>query len=359
MDKAPNSLPEIVISLTSFPARIDLMQNTLDSICNQSLKADKIVLWLAEEQFPDKEKNLPDFFADYYQFNFEVRWCKEDIRPHKKYYYAFKAFPEALIIVVDDDLIYEKGMVETLVASWKVYPYAVSAMRTHLITKNEKGEIEPYRRWLNEFSGVIGIPSMQLFSTSGAGTLYPPGCMDDEVFNIDCIKEYCLNADDIWLKIMQVKKGTPVVLAKNFVKLIEVDGTQEIALCKVNVDQRVNDVQLNNLLSLYNKNSEFEKLIFEDNFNENTFINRFDLIKENLIIDCKNTCNNTYINQLESDIKGYIQLCEKYKAEIRKLNRQKNRFKRDLSDYPRLIKKGIQSIKNNGLFYTIKLFIER
>ena len=86
--------------------------------------------------------------------------------------------------------------------------------------------------------------------------------MYDEVFNIDCIKEYCLNADDIWLKIMQVKKGTPVVLAKNFVKLIEVDGTQEIALCKVNVDQRVNDVQLNNLLSLYNKNSEFEKLIF-------------------------------------------------------------------------------------------------
>ena len=34
-----------------------------------------------------------------------IRFC-EDLKAHKKYYYAFKEYPDDIVITVDDDVIY-------------------------------------------------------------------------------------------------------------------------------------------------------------------------------------------------------------------------------------------------------------
>lgn len=64
-----------------------------------------------------------------------------------------RRFPEALIITVDDDLIYEDSMVDTLFKSYLRYPEAVSAVRTHLMVENEMGCIEPYSEWKKSIQG--------------------------------------------------------------------------------------------------------------------------------------------------------------------------------------------------------------
>lgn len=42
---------KIVVSLTSFPARIKKVHIVIESLLNQTIKPDKIILWLSKEQF--------------------------------------------------------------------------------------------------------------------------------------------------------------------------------------------------------------------------------------------------------------------------------------------------------------------
>lgn len=104
---------------------------------------------------------------------------------------------------------------------------------------------------------------MRLFATSGAGTLFPPNVMPPETFDMDVIRATSLNADDVWLKVMQVIGRVPVVAATdNQVianipldaaraqnRLAYVPDTQEEALCHVNTESGGNDVILARTLS--------------------------------------------------------------------------------------------------------------
>lgn len=257
--------PKIIVSLTSFPQRINTTYIALQSIYRQTRKADMVILWLAENQFPNKEADLPTDLLDYRDFGLQIRWCPEDIRPHKKYFYTMQEYPEDIVITVDDDLTYDPQMIEKLFVSYLHHPDAVSTVRAHLVTHDEHGSIAPYASWIKEFSGIVGTPSMQLFSTSGAGTLYPPHCMDSEVFHLKNIKELCLNADDLWLKVMQVRKGTPVVLVDENHLLQYIPNTQENALRKANVNQDGNDVQLKKILSVYDADGQYATKILAEN----------------------------------------------------------------------------------------------
>lgn len=44
---------EIIVSLTTFPARISTVWITIETIFRQEVMPDRIVLWLAKEQFPN------------------------------------------------------------------------------------------------------------------------------------------------------------------------------------------------------------------------------------------------------------------------------------------------------------------
>ena len=125
------SEPRIVVSLTSYPARIHSVYRVIDNILSQTRKPDRILLWLAESQFPEKERNLPGELMKETERGLEIRWCR-DLRPHKKYLYAMKEFPEDILITVDDDLVYPDDMIDVLYQSYVKHPRAVSAMRTHI-----------------------------------------------------------------------------------------------------------------------------------------------------------------------------------------------------------------------------------
>lgn len=90
---------------------------------------------------------------------------------------------------------------------------------------------------------------MRIFATNGAGTLYPPHAMPSETFDAEGIKKTCLTADDLWLKVMQVKAGIPVVAATSDQLLDYVPGTQgEEALCHQNTESGVNNIVLKAIL---------------------------------------------------------------------------------------------------------------
>ncbi len=234
----------IVVSLTSYPARLGTLDQTLATVYNQTRQADEVVLWLAREQFPGLEGELPQSLLQLVEEKkLTVRWC-DDLKPHKKYFYALQEYREALVVTVDDDLLYPEHMLENLYQSWLRHPGAVSAVRAHLMLLSEAGEIRPYNEWIKETDVCQDQPSMQLFATGGAGALYPPELFPKETFDKDAVMENCLWADDLWLKAVQLIADIPVVVAQPFEELRYVPGTQEGGLYHQNEDANRNDTQL-------------------------------------------------------------------------------------------------------------------
>ena len=75
--------PKIIVSLTTFPKRIKTVHITIEQLLTQSVKPDKLILWLAEEQFPNKENDLPEDLLRLREFGLTIGWCK-DLRSYKK-----------------------------------------------------------------------------------------------------------------------------------------------------------------------------------------------------------------------------------------------------------------------------------
>ena len=76
-----------IVSLTSFPARINEVWICIDSLMRQTFKPDKIILWLADSQFPDRV--LPESLRKYEKKGLSICWC-DDLRSYKKFFYTIQ-----------------------------------------------------------------------------------------------------------------------------------------------------------------------------------------------------------------------------------------------------------------------------
>ena len=242
---------KIIVSMTSYPARINAIRPSIESLLAQSLKPDMIILWLAEEQFPEKENDLPNELLKLKEYGLTINWCS-DLRSYKKLIPALETYPEDIIITVDDDLLYDEFMLEKLYLSYQKYPNAISCVRVHLMQYDEQGNLLPYKEWVKENSDYVAEPRMDLFCTTGAGTLFPPHILPDEVKNIDVFMNDCRNADDIWVNVMASMKKVPVVLVDKQKNLRYAPETQGQCLWHDNVDGGGNDKQLQTILQRYN-----------------------------------------------------------------------------------------------------------
>ncbi|MCL1989898.1 MAG: phosphotransferase [Defluviitaleaceae bacterium] len=244
----------IVVSLTSYPERISNIHLTIETLMNQSKKADRLLLYLSKDQFPQLEKDLTPELLDQANRGLAIKWVDDDLKPHKKYYYAMQAFPDDLIITVDDDVLYDEKLIDVLYQSYLKFPHMVSATRAHLMTFNEvngKKEVAPYKYWLKDYELIREQPSMKLIPIGIGGVLYPPGIMHEELLNAEAIKRTCLKADDLWLKMMQVMVNTPTVVTKEKLDVKENGVDKSTALWKENVLENLNDIQFNQILAEY------------------------------------------------------------------------------------------------------------
>ena len=247
-----NTLPRketVVLSLTSFPARIDQAYVAIKSLMRQSVKADRIVLWLAEDQF--KDFALPKKFDRLTKRGLRVRYV-EDLRSHKKYYYALQEQkPDELVITFDDDIIYEKDAVKKLIKKHNEYPECIVCNRGHEIEFDDNG-LKPYNEWKIRFEGGVETPEMNIMPSTGNGCLYPYGVMPESTFDKELFIRNAYSADDIWMRFNSLENGVFVVRTqKEVATLVNVFSSQKTALNRVNDGQNENQKTVDNLIRVF------------------------------------------------------------------------------------------------------------
>ena len=240
----------VIISLTSFPARLSTIWQCVESLKRQSVTPEKIILYLSKEQVSQFE--LPSSLINEEDDLFEIRMVDGDIRSHKKYYYAMKEFPGKMIVTTDDDVIYPPFMLSDLLEAHELYPSDVIANHTHII-KHENGVVAPYVEWYDLPVNQCKIDKTENQIQVGiGGVLYPPNALNSDVFNLDLARNLSFLADDLWLYAQTVIGGHTVVKSKfNKDTLIPIRINNDKTLTSENVLQNKNDMQLKMLRSYY------------------------------------------------------------------------------------------------------------
>lgn len=241
---------KLICSLTSFPARADEIWKSIETIFNQSYKADEVVLWLADSQF--KDRKIPESLANLVERGLTIRWCDEDLRSHKKYFYVLQEYKDADVVLLDDDLYYPYRLLENLVNMAKNNPATICATRVHKI-KHIGKVIAPYKVWTHNYNGKE-CDSKDLFFTSGAGTLIPTGIMPEGLYNKNVFKKICFFADDVWLNFWARKQGIKIITNDFYNKEeISIGKTQNNKLVSQNVLSGGNDMQIKAVLKYLNE----------------------------------------------------------------------------------------------------------
>ena len=237
-----NGKDKVIVSLTSYPARFDTIHLCIKSLMYQTIKPDKIILWLGSDS---AEVKLPLELEELKKFGLEVIYKDENLKPHKKYYYAIQDYPNSIVITVDDDVIYSPTMLASLLKMHEKYPKTVCARRVHEIVCNQQ-IIAKYNSW-NQACQTVLRPAMRLMAVGVGGVLYPPNALDKLAFDKELIKNVCLNADDLWLKFMEALQNTKVVwcpcLWGHPANILE----NQSGLCDSNVGDNRNDKYLEQL----------------------------------------------------------------------------------------------------------------
>lgn len=201
--------PKLIVSLTSYPKRINVVPLVIDSLLRQSLKPDMVILWLAEEEFPQKEHSLPKRLRRYTRFGLQIRWC-ENIKSYKKLIPALLEYPDDIIVTADDDSIYPEDWLESLYCSFIHFPTQIHghhAFHYHIDSNYNitNSEIITQSSILTSTSMLIGI----------GGILYPPHSLYKNVTSIKLFTSIAPTNDDFWFWAMAHLQGTSIRLVNN------------------------------------------------------------------------------------------------------------------------------------------------
>lgn len=242
--------PRVIVSLTSYPARIRTVHRVISALLHQTLKPDLVVLWLGEDKFPGKEKDLPGELLRLTQFGLTIGWCK-DLRSYTKLIPALRTFPEDIIVTADDDTFYGPLWLERLHLSYLQNPYCVHSCCVLCVPKPKNGCFAPYRTWVQNH--VPGHCAYSNFLLGYGGVLYPPHALDKEVLNVEQFQKLAPSADDIWFWAMAIKAGTKICVVPDPIPpKCDIYATQAAALANVNVlGAGLNDVQLVSVVRHY------------------------------------------------------------------------------------------------------------
>jgi hypothetical protein len=242
-----HALPKpLIVSLTSYPARYGVLPLTLRSILRQTVKPDRVVLWIAEKDLSSLTPEITGLQTE----GLDIR-PTDDLRSYKKIIPALDAFPDAFICTADDDLYYWSTWLEELVEGIIGPERTITCHRAHEIAADALGHFKSYDQWVIDTR--LRGNHRNLFPTGSGGILYPPGILAHGPEDRQAILDLCPYSDDIWLYWMGRRNGANYRAVSRRRDLAAWPGSQTEGqgLWRYNLGQGGNDVQIRKMAEKY------------------------------------------------------------------------------------------------------------
>lgn len=257
IDVSPQRDSTIIVSLTSYGKRVRRsVIYTIYSLLKQTVQPERIVLWLNEKEYCDK--NLPETLRFLCQYGLEVRYCR-DIRSYTKMIHSISAFPDKHIMTADDDIYYTKDFIKEFSEAHQLHPQAIIAGIAKMPVAKADKQLAPYIDWpeYHHIPADFEYDQTKIFPLGIGGVLYPSRIFDDEVLNESVFMALCPKADDIWLYIMGLRcQAEKRMLTESQISYYHTDLLRQYftkdRLTAKNRLEGENDIQLQALLSHYN-----------------------------------------------------------------------------------------------------------
>ncbi len=246
------NVSDVIISLTSFPLRINNVYQVIQCLLRQTVRPQKIILWLSKSQFEGVV--LPTSLTNLTGEYFEIRLVEGDIRSHKKYYYVLKEYPHSWILLVDDDLYYPTNMLESLIEYRNRKNNCIVCRYGNLMRYDAKGDPLPYSYWWPDDKIMTSYSdNSDFFFGTGGGCLIKHSLLYKDVLDINLALKLTPIADDVWINAMANLAGSSKIKIP-FGLLLEINNSNNQRLCNENVNENKNDIQIDLINQYYEKN---------------------------------------------------------------------------------------------------------
>ena len=343
----------LLVSMTSYPARIYGIYEVFISLLNQSanISSYQCFLTLAREEFINQEKDLPLGI----QKLIENGWIKliwyHNIYSHKKLMPIIQKYPNNNILIVDDDIIRTYNFIEIFQKEHMLYPTDIicGTFMYYFDGELEMRRLNGYKgKKSGEFNAVPNIIFQTARPANGVGgVLYPKYTFSDQrFFNEDLYMNLSPTSDESWQYAFNIIENRILrqtsIIIDNSINVVENSQTIETSLYKVNQNKyplinsniikifpefKINSLERQNkiIVSLTSYKKRFKKLhlVLESIFNNTMkpskivltiYKKDFFFLKKKL----KRMILNKYLELIVTDIdlkphKKYFEVMKKYK----------------------------------------------
>ena len=246
---------DLIVSLTSYGERLSDLKYTLFSLVLQSVRPEKIIVWLGEGE------TIPDSLRMFERYGVEFAFCK-DTRSYTKLVPALCKYSDKYIVTADDDIFYEKDWLKKLWCTHLRYPADKITHIAHVVSFGSNGILLPYNKWRHNVRAATC--GKMYFPTGVGGTLYPPTPAPEYFLDENLYMKLAPNADDVWFYFMGILSGQNTRIVRhpcNRLKYVDIYKEYGLngksTLQSVNVEQNQNDMQIRAVMEHFNISDEY------------------------------------------------------------------------------------------------------
>jgi len=133
----------IVVSMTSYPFRITNVNKSIFFLLNkQTLKPDEIHLFLCEEEFKNKEYDLPqELLLTLEKKDFILHWVKKNTYVHKRHEIFKTTSDNDCVFLIDDDVKYNDDLLKITMEKHQEFPDSIICYNNYDLHKYFKKRI--------------------------------------------------------------------------------------------------------------------------------------------------------------------------------------------------------------------------
>ena len=191
---------QINVNFTTWKKREFAVPKMLRTINNQTLKPNKIIVYLSRTEYNDI---IPSVINDMVKLGYitDVEWVEGNIYSHKRWE-AIKKYNNCYNIFVDDDILYDENYINDL------YSKAIKNQGCEIVWTTQIEEIEGTKR-SHPFKD---IEKSKKFQTLSGLSCFPPYTYPIESFGYSNERDkWCKMCDDSWNRAWMIKNGIDIV----------------------------------------------------------------------------------------------------------------------------------------------------